>query len=138
MSDRRKSAQLDREIAVTRAAQESGAGRVSYTDRRDPLSTAAEVVTDRVRASEAYRLGRLEVVRASVEAVGPSPTADRLRALGGLTKVVNDQVDNVEVPGLDANLGSPMFPHTPRSQLHREVGALRAEVQQLLAAQGLT
>lgn len=102
----------------------------------DPLSTAAGVVTDRVRDDDAYQRGRQEVIEAAVEAVGPSPTTARLRDLGGLTKIVSDQIDNASTPGLDANLGSAMFPHTPRSQLHREVGALRAEVQQILADRG--
>ena len=137
MSDqRRKSpAQLDREIAEALTAKTAGARRSSSADRGDPLSTAAGIVTDRVRTSDAYQLGWQEVVRSSVEVIG-RPTAARLRELGGLTKIVSDQIDGASTPGLDANLGSPMFPHTPRSQLHREVGALRAEVQQVLADQG--
>jgi len=107
-------------------------------DRGDPFSTAAGIVADRVRASEAYRLGHQEIIRTAVEVIGPSPTTARLRELGGLTKIVDDQIESASTPGLDENLGSPMFPHTPRSQLHREVGALRSEVQQILAAQDRT
>lgn len=123
-------AQLDAEIAGVLIARQSRARH------GDPLSTAAGVVTDRVRASDTYRRGRQAVVRGAVEKVGPSPTAARLRDLGGLTKIVSDQVERASVPGLDANLGSPMFPHTPRSQLLREVGELRTEVQQIFAGQG--
>lgn len=83
-------------------------------------------MTERVRASDAYQCGRQEIILAVVEAV----EASCLRDLGGLTKIVSDQIDNASTPGLDANLGSSMFPYTPRSQLHREVGELRAEIQQ--------
>ena len=136
MSERRgkSPAQLDREIAEALVARRSGARKPS-ADRGDPLSMAAGVVTGRVRDDDAYQRGWQEVIRAAVEAVGPLPTPARLRDLGGLTKIVSDQIDNASTPGLDANLGSAMFPLTPRSQLHREVGALRAEVQQILAAQ---
>ncbi len=135
MSDRKTPAQLDAEIAQALATRQAGARKIQSARQGDPLSTAAGVVADRVRSSDAYQRGWQAVVSAAVEAVGPSPTTARLRDLGGLTKIVNDQVDNISIPGLDANLGSTMFPHTPRSQLHREVGALRAEVQQILAGQ---
>jgi hypothetical protein len=113
----------------------ASARRKMPTGRRgDPLSTAAGVVTDRVRASEAYRLGREEAVRAAVKAVGPSPTVALLKDLGGLTGVVRAQIARATTPGLDDNLGSPMFPLTPRSLLVREAGNLRTEVQQRLSA----
>ena len=133
MSDRRRNtpAQLDREIAESLARS-----RMKKSYRESPsawMSTAVGFIEDKVRASDAYRLGREEVVRAAIEAIGPSPSVARLKELGGLTKIVSDQIDLASTPGLDANLGSTMFPHTPRSQLHREIGALRAEVQQRLA-----
>lgn len=112
-----------------------GARRFSVADRGDPLSTAAGIVVNRVRSSNAYQRGRQEIVRAAIKAIGPSPSIEHLRALGGLTKIVSDQVDRLSIPGLDENLGSPMFPHTPRSQLHHEIEALRSEVQQTLAKQ---
>jgi hypothetical protein len=98
-----------------------------------PLSTAAGIVTSRVRASEAYRLGWNEVVQAAIKAIGPSPTVARLRDLGGITRVVRDQIAIAKAQGLDDNLGSPMFPLTPRSLLDREASTLRSEVQQILS-----
>jgi hypothetical protein len=98
------------------------------------LSTATGIVTARVSGSEAYRLGREEVVRAAVETIGPSPTVARLKEIGGITEVVRSQITRASTPGLDNNLGSPMFPLTPRSLLVREASSLRSRVQQLLSA----
>jgi hypothetical protein len=135
MSDqRRKSpAQLDREIAEVLASRSHAAKKSRRESPSAWMSTAAGIIEDKARASEAYQRGREEVIRSAIALIGPSPSPDRLRALGGLTKIVADQVAIAETPGLDANLGSPLFPHTPRSQLAREVGALRADVQLLLA-----
>lgn len=129
-------AQLDREIATVLARPSAKKRtRGAYGAHGDPLATAAGIVTARVRSSEAYRLGREEVVRSVVETLGPSPTVDRLKNLGGLTAVVRSQIKHASSPGLDDNLGSPMFPLTPRSLLNREADTLRSRVQQIVSKQ---
>jgi len=132
MARKKTAAQLDREIAESLARSPTSGRRNTPVTRGDPMSTAAGIVTARVRTSEAYRLGREEVIRAAVETIGPSPTVTRLKDLGGITEVVRSQIMTAPTPGLDDNLGSSIFPLTPRSLLVREVGSLRSEVQQLL------
>lgn len=123
----------DRNRALYRQVTHATKRRSSTADRGDPLAVAAGVVVDRVRSSAAYQQGRKEVVRAALRAIGPSPQVERLRALGGLSKIVSRQVEGLSVPGLDENLGSPMFPLTPREELRHDVWALRGELQQALA-----
>lgn len=127
-------AQLEREISEALAGRSPHSTKRSPGARGDPLATAAGVVTDRVRASEAYRLGQEEVVRAALRTIGPSPSVARLRELGGLTEIVRGKIDRARTPDLDRDLGSPMFPLTPRLQLARDAGVLRTRVQQILAA----
>lgn len=104
--------------------------------RVEPCSaeaTAAGIVLAKVRATAAYRLGRRAVVLAAIDEIGPRPDVARLRALGGITAVVQRVISEVDVLGLDDELGSVMFPLTPRQAIAREIGALRTEVQRQLA-----
>lgn len=132
MTRKKTSAQLDREIAETLARKPSRAHAKKPRGHESPsawMSKAANIITDDVRASDAYRQGREDVLRRATSAIGPSPSVERLRHLGGLTKIVTTAIDDATTPGLDDNLGSPMFPHTARQQLRREIATLRTEVQ---------
>jgi hypothetical protein len=99
----------------------------------DFASTAMSSIEDRIRASEAYRKGRAEVVRSAIRVIGPAATFDHLKALGGITAVVRTEIEHAKTPGLDKNLGSQMFPLTARELLAREAGLMRTEVQSTVA-----
>ncbi|HSX23426.1 MAG TPA: hypothetical protein VLE97_11685 [Gaiellaceae bacterium] len=136
MTRKKTPRQLDREIASALARRPS---THAHAKRRGPespsawMSKAAGIIVDDVRASDAYRNGREEVLRSAVEQIGPSPSVERLRELGGLTEIVKRQIAQATTRGLDDNLGSPMFPHTARRQLAREIAPLRTEVQMRIA-----
>lgn len=113
MKGHKSPAQLDREIAEVRASKSHATKKSRRESPSAWASTAAGIVAQRVRASRAYQQGRKEVVYEAIAAIGPSPSPNRLRALGGLSKIIADQVANVTTPGLDENLGSPPIPaHT--------------------------
>lgn len=135
---RKKSArQLEREIVQALAQAKRAPGhakkRQGYESPSAWMSKAASIITDDVRASDAYRRGREEVVQAAIDTIGPSPSVERLRSLGGLSQIVQTAIARASTPGIDDNLGSPMFPHTARAQLRREIAPLRTEIQTRLA-----
>lgn len=104
--------------------------------RDNSLSTAAAVVSDRIRQHPHYQAAQdlvLERAYTRVLEYDRDVSVAAMRRLGGLTEVVEYAI--ATLPDLyRQDLGSKMFPRAVADELRADVGRLRSGLQQRLAA----
>lgn len=102
------------------------------------MGNATQAITNRVLSSAAYQtcvaltIARsAESILAVVRGLQEEQQVAALRALGGITKVIERTLEQViaESPGASAQMGSKMFPATPADELRRDARMWSGEVQ---------
>lgn len=89
---------------------------------------SAAAISDRIRRLPLYREARETVVRVAVRVCRRGD----LRELGGITAVVQRQIDRLP-PECHANHGSRVWPRSVAAELRAQAEDLRADVQVILA-----
>ena len=106
------------------------------------MGNATQAVTNRVLSSPAYQncvaltiLRSADSILAALSGLQDEQQTAVLRALGGITKVIERTLEQVIAESPDANkqMGSKMFPVTPADELRRDARMWRGEVQTRVA-----
>ena len=102
-----------------------------YESESRVWSTAARIVSDRVRALPEFSKFRGSLVRDAV-ALCRGKTVAEMRELGGFSSVLQKLIEALPESS-DANVGSKLLHCSVRSELRLDVPSMRGEVQRRLA-----